>query len=142
MADLNDRIESFLAQLGQEPVPAEDGLYLLRYGSTALAIRTLVEVNSGIQFLRLSAATLSDFEPSAVLVREILQLNAEVLFGAFVVYADNTLCFRVTLPAANLSFEDFEMALAYVARISDEYDDILQALAGGNRASDLFTQGS
>ncbi|MED5373106.1 MAG: YbjN domain-containing protein [Myxococcota bacterium] len=138
VTDLHALIDAYLERMELEPHASEDGLYMLRYGSTAVVIRTLRDSETGKRFVRFSAATLIDFEPSELLLEEVLRLNNEVLFGSFKVFPDNTLSFSATIYGDHMDFEEFETALTYVIRISDEYDDILQALAGGDRASDLL----
>ena len=111
----------------------DDGIYMLRYGSTAVVMRLIQDTVTEKRFLRFSAATVTD-----VLLREVIRLNNEVLFGSFRLFDDHTLRFSTTILADHLDYEEFETALTYVLRISDEYDDVLQALVGGNRATDLL----
>ena len=56
-------------------------------------------------------------------------------------FEDNTLSFSATLLGNNLDFDEFERTLKYVAKVSDDYDDELQALGGGQRAEDVLREG-
>ena len=136
--DLHDLIEGYLARMEMHAKATDDGIYMLRYGSTAVVMRLIQDTVTEKRFLRFSAATLSDFDVTDVLLREVIRLNNEVLFGSFRLFADHTLRFSTTILADHLDYEEFETALTYVLRISDEYDDVLQALVGGNRATDLL----
>lgn len=136
--DLHALIEGYLERMEFSAKPTEDGIYMLRYGTTAVVLRLIQDKVTLKRFLRFSAATLSDFDVTKVLLQEIIRLNNEVLFGAFRLFEDHTLSFSTTILADHLDFEEFETALTYVLRISDEYDDILQAMVGGNRAQDLL----
>ena len=133
-------VESYLTRMGLPAHPSEDRVYIFRFGSTAVVITLFQDDEGKHTFVRFSATTLSDFEPSLELVQEILRLNAEVLFGAFLLYPDNTLSFSATLLGDKLDYEEFETALEYVAQVSDDTDDLLQDLAGGHRAQDLLDE--
>lgn len=139
-AQVATNVEAYLARMGLTTHATQDGLYMFRFGSTAVVISLLQDDEQKHTFVRFSATTLSDFEPTMELVREVLRLNAEVLFGAFLVFPDNTLSFSATLLGDKMDFEEFETALEYVAQVSDDTDDLLQELAGGHRAQDLLEE--
>ena len=136
--DLHALIEGYPARMEMPAKATDDGIYMLRYGSTAVVIRLIQDTVTEKRFARFSATTLSDFDVTNVLLREVIRLNNEVLFGSFRLFEDHTLSFSTTILADHLDYEEFETSLTYVLRISDEYDDILQALVGGNRATDLL----
>ncbi|MCB9764279.1 MAG: YbjN domain-containing protein [Alphaproteobacteria bacterium] len=140
LAALAATVEGYLEQMGLPNQPSEDHLYMFRRGSTAIVVSLFMDEDARHTFVRFTAPTLSDFEPTLDLVREILRLNAEVLFGAFILFDENTLCFSATLLGDKLDFEEFETALSYVAQVSDDYDDMLQDLAGGHRVADLLKE--
>lgn len=89
-------------------------------------------------FCRFVSIVLKDVEPTLELLHRILKLNTEVLFGSFILFDDNTLSFSATVLGNNLDFDEFATTLRYVASISDDYDDVLQDLAGGERAEDFL----
>ena len=66
----------------------DDGVYMLRYGSTAVVMRLIQDTVTDKRFVRFSAATLSDFDVTDVLLREVIRLNNEVLFGSFRLFED------------------------------------------------------
>lgn len=135
---LEERVKAYLAEMDLDPGRATDGLYLFKYGSTVVMITMFEEGTE--TFCRFTAMVLKDFQPSLELLHRILRLNAEVLFGAFQLMEDSTLSFSATLLGNNLDFDEFEKTLRYVARVSDDYDDELQALGGGLRVEDVLLQ--
>ena len=138
MQSLQERVESYLAQMDLEPERSEDGLNLFKYGSTVVMISLFDEDDQ--TFCRFASIMLKDFEPSLELLHRILRLNTEVLFGTFLLFEDNTLSFSATLLGNNLDLDEFEVTLRYVAKVSDDYDDELQAMGGGHRAEDVLQQ--
>lgn len=136
MSILEDRVQSYLDEMGLPSVRSDDGLYLFKYGSTVVMVSLFDEGED--TFCRIASIMLKDFEPSLELLQRILRLNTEVLFGAFLLFEDNTLSFSATILGNNLDFDEFEKTLRYVAKVSDDYDDELQALGGGQRAADVL----
>lgn len=136
---LQERVSGYLADMGLEPEQSEDGLYLFKYGSTVVMVSLFEEGEES--FVRFASIMLKDFEPTLELLHRILRLNTEVLFGAFILFEDNTLSFSSTLLGNHLDFDEFEKTLRYVAKVSDDYDDELQNLGGGQRAEDVLRQG-
>lgn len=139
MQILEQRVSGYLNEMGLEPEQGEDGLYLFKYGSTVVMISLFSE--SEDTFCRFASIMLKDFEPTLELLHRILRLNTEVLFGAFLLFEDNTLSFSSTLLGNHLDFAEFEKTLRYVAKVSDDYDDELQRLGGGQRAEDVLREG-
>jgi hypothetical protein len=140
MGALTQTVSRYLDKMGLNPEPSEDGLFWFKYGSTVVMVR-LFE-HEGHTFVRFLATLLSEVNFTPALVDRVLELNIEVLFGTFLVFKeDRTLAFAVTLLGDKLDFEEFESALSYVARVSDDYDDPLQELAGGKRAEDILREG-
>ncbi len=133
---LDEQVRGYLAELGLEPARTHDGLYLFKYGSTAVII-SLFEAGEDT-FIRFASVLLKDFEPSLEFLQRLLRLNTEVLFGSFLLFEDNTLSFSATLLGKHVTFPAFEATLVYVARVSDDFDDELQSLGGGQRARDLL----
>lgn len=136
---LEERVSTYLAQMDLVPDQSEDGLYLFKYGSTVVMISLFEEGED--TYCRFASIMLKDFEPSLELLHRILRLNTEVLFGSFLLFEDNTLSFSATLLGNHMDYDEFERALRYVAKVSDDYDDELQALGGGKRASDVLQEG-
>lgn len=136
---LEERVKTYLAEMELEPEQSDDGLYLFKYGSTVVMISLFEEAEQ--TFCRFASIMLKDFEPSLEILHRILRLNTEVLFGTFLLFEDNTLSFSATLLGNHLDFDEFETTLRYVAKVSDDYDDELQSLGGGQRAEDVLREG-
>jgi hypothetical protein len=136
---LEEKVDTYLAQMNLSPEHSEEGLYLFKYGSTVVMISLFEE--SEDTFVRFASVMLKDFEPSLELLQRILRLNTEVLFGSFLLFEDNTLSFSATLLGNHLDYAEFDKSLRYVAKVSDDYDDELQNLGGGQRAADVLEEG-
>ena len=139
MQILEERVKSYLGEMELEPEQSGDQLYLFKYGSTVVMISLFDEDDQ--TFCRFASIMLKDFEPSLELLHRILRLNTEVLFGTFLLFEDNTLSFSATLLGNHLDFDEFETTLRYVAKVSDDYDDDLQVMGGGQRAQDVLVEG-
>lgn len=135
---LEDRVKAYLGEMDLEPEQSEDGLYLFKYGSTVVMISLFEDGED--TYCRFASIMLKDFEPSLELLHRILRLNTEVLFGSFLLFEDNTLSFSATLLGNHLDYEEFDTSLRYVAKVSDDYDDELQVLGGGQRAEDVLRE--
>lgn len=135
---LADRVSDWLVRLDVDPERTAEGFWALRYGSTVVLI-SLFE-DEGRTYVRFASTMLARVAPGLDLIVRLLRLNTEVLFGAFQLFEDDTVSFTHTVCGDGLGFEDFRFTLAYVARVSDDHDEALQALAGGYRAEDLFGQ--
>lgn len=135
---LEERVRAYLGEMELAPEQSEDGLYLFKYGSTVVMISLFEEGDD--TYCRFASIMLKDFQPSLELLQRILRLNTEVLFGSFLLFEDNTLSFSATLLGNHLDFDEFEKTLRYVAKVSDDYDDELQALGGGQRAEDVLAE--
>ena len=136
MQILQERVGAYLNEMELAAERSDDGLYLFKYGSTVVMIS--IFESSEETFCRFASIMLKDFEPSLELLQRLLRLNTEVLFGAFLLFEDNTLSFSATLLGNHLDFDEFEKTLRYVAQVSDDFDDELQALGGGQRAEDVL----
>ena len=133
---LDAHVRAFLARMGLDTSTNDDGMYLFSYGSTAVMLNLFER--DGQTFVRFASTLLTEVTPNVGLVRRILRFNADVLFGSFLLFEDNTLSFSATLLGNNVDFDAFSFTLNYVAHISDDYDDRLQEIAGGQRALDIY----
>ncbi len=134
---LDEQVRSWLGEMGLDPGPRKDGLYLFKYGTTVVMLSLFSEGNE--TYCRFASIVLKDFQPNLELLQRVLRLNTEVLFGSFLLFEDDTLSFSVTLLGNHLDEATFDKTLRYVAKVSDDWDDELQRLGGGIRASDLIS---
>lgn len=133
---LGERVRTYLGDMGIEADQTDDHICLFKYGSTVVMISLFEDGDD--TFCRFASIMLRDFEPTLELLQRILRLNTEVLFGSFLLFEDNTLSFSATLLGNHLDFDEFDKTLRYVAQVSDDYDDELQAIGGGQRAEDVM----
>lgn len=138
IAALSDRVLDFMGRLNLDNDQNDEGIFFLRYGSTVVMISLFEEKER--TYCRFAATVLMDVKPKLELVVRLLRLNTEVLFGAFLLFEDNTLAFTHTLLGETMDFNEFQHALEYVAKVADDHDEELQALAGGERAEDLLQE--
>ena len=138
ISGLADRVNDYLVRMEIDPDRNHEGIYLLRYGSTVVMV-SLFEDHERT-YVRFASTVLAGVHPNLDLVMRIVRLNTEVLFGAFLLFEDDTVSFAHTLYGETMDFEEFQHALAYVARVSDDHDEALQSLAGGQRAEDIFAE--
>lgn len=129
---------TYLSRMGLVVTRSDDDIYLFKYGSTVVMVSLFEEEQD--TFVRFASTLLKDFEMSIELMTRLLRLNNEVLFGAFLLFEDDTISFAATLLGEHLDFDELAKTLRYVARISDDYDDALQKIAGGKTASDILNE--
>jgi hypothetical protein len=139
LRQLADRVSDFLVRMDIDPDRNGEGIFLLKYGSTVVMISIFEDDDHS--FVRFASTLLSGARPQLELVMRLLRMNTEVLFGAFLLFEDDTVSFTHTLLGDALPFEQFLHALEYVARVSDDHDEELQALAGGQRAEEILAEG-
>lgn len=136
---LADRVSDFLVRMDIDPDRNPEGIFLLKYGSTVVMISIFEDGTH--TFVRLASTILAGARPQLELVMRLLRMNTEVLFGAFLLFEDDTVSFTHTLLGETLGYEEFAHALTYVARVSDDHDEELQAMAGGERAEEILASG-
>lgn len=139
MRQLADRVSDFLVRMDIDPDRNPEGIFLLKYGSTVVMVSIFEDDTHA--FVRFASTLLSGARPQLELVMRLLRMNTEVLFGAFLLFEDDSVSFTHTLLGDTLCFEAFSHALLYVARVSDDHDEELQALAGGQRAEEILAEG-
>lgn len=138
LVTLADRVSDYLLRLDLDPDRNAEGFYLLRYGSTVVVVSLFEDGEH--RFVRFASTVLAGVTPKLDLVTRLLRLNTEVIYGSFLLFEDDTLSFTHTLLADELGFDAFSHALLYVARVSDDHDELLQSIAGGQRAEDVLIE--
>ena len=139
LKEVEERVLSYLASMSLNINASNDGIYFFKYGSTVVTVSMFgVEDHT---YVRIASTLLKDFDLCTDLMHTLFELNNKVLFGAFLLFEDKTLSFSATLLGENLDLNEFAVTLRYVARTSDDYDDVLQELAGGKKAMDVLAEG-
>lgn len=132
---LEARVEALLGQLGLAAAWQPGGVTAVDAGDAVVLI-TCFEAGDAV-FCRVASLVLVDVEPSLELLHTLLQLDHDVLFGAFQLFEDRTLAFSTTLFGHNLDAEALSRALRYVAWVSTSHAPRLAALARGRAWGEL-----
>ncbi len=131
-----DHVSDFLVRLDIDPDRNAEGLFLVRFGSTVVVLSVVEDGDHA--YVRMASTLLAGVRPQLELVMRLLRMNTEVIFGAFLLFEDDSVSFTHTLLGDGLGFETFAHALSYVAHVSDDHDEELQAIAGGHRAEEIL----
>jgi hypothetical protein len=129
----HERVREYLAELFDDLyLEPESGHLYVRYGSTVLEI-SVDPYGPEEAIVVVMAYCVQGVEVSPELLRGLLELNHRLSFGAFSlvgsdIYLSHAL-FGQSLQRSNLLG-----AIAAVANVSDEYDDLLVAEYGGQTA--------
>lgn len=129
------RVQEYLAELFEEPVHAEeDGHFYVRYGTTVLEI-SVEAYGPEEAAVIVMAYCVQDVNLEESLLLGLLDLNNQLPFGAFSVVG-NDVFFSYSLFGHNLDRRNLLGAIAAVATVSDDYDDLLAEKFGGQTAFD------
>ena len=127
------QVKSYLDELVDEHFDdAEHCDFYLKYGSTVLEI-SIFPYEEDDAVIEVLAFCVSGVEPSFELLQELLELNTEVVLGAFSVIG-NEIFFSHSFLGRRLRPEQLIASLDIVASISDEYDEQIVAKYGGETA--------
>lgn len=127
------QVKSYLDELVDEHFDdAEHCDFYLKYGSTVLEI-SIFPYEEDDAVIEVLAFCVSGVEPSFELLRELLELNSEVVLGAFSVVG-NEIFFSHSFLGRRLRPEQLIASLDIVASISDEYDEQIVSKYGGETA--------
>lgn len=129
------RVRSFLDELVDEHFDdAEHCDFYLKYGTTLLEI-SIQPHDDDNAVIRILAYCVSGVVPTAELMQELLELNAEVPLGAFSI-AGNDVYYSHAFLGKPLEPEQLIASLNSVASIADLYDERIVARFGGETALD------
>jgi hypothetical protein len=127
------QVKKYLDELVEEHFDdAEHCDFYLKYGSTVLEI-TIEPYEEDDAIIEVLAFCVQGVDPSPDLMQELLQLNSEVLLGAFSMVG-NEVFFSHSFLGRRLRPEQLMASLEVVATISDEYDEQIVSRFGGETA--------
>jgi hypothetical protein len=127
------QVKSYLDELVDEHFDdAEHCDFYLKYGSTVLEI-SIFPYEEDDAVIEVLAFCVQGVEPSFELLQELLELNSEVVLGAFSVVG-NEIFFSHSFLGRRLRPEQLIASLDIVASISDEYDEQIVSKYGGETA--------
>lgn len=127
------QVKKYLDELVEEHFDdAEHCDFYLKYGSTVLEI-TIEPYEEDDAIIEVLAFCVQGVEAVPDLMQELLQLNSEVLLGAFSMVG-NEVFFSHSFLGRRLRPEQLMASLEVVATISDEYDEQIVSRFGGETA--------
>lgn len=129
LANLEARVETFLGSMGVADAYRPGGVSVVAGEGCATLVTCFAQ--DGATWCRIAAVPLTDVEPSLALLTHLLEVNHDVLQGAFQLFADGTLAFSATLHGHNLDADAFSRTLTYVTWVATNQAPQIQAMAGG-----------
>ncbi|MGE0706604.1 MAG: YbjN domain-containing protein [Planctomycetota bacterium] len=112
--------------------------FVAKRGSAVVAIR--VEEGEGEPLIHVEANVVEGATLDAEILRQLLEFNHGSAFGAFGVDEDGTITVHHCLLVSALSAATLVPAVKEVARIADDWDDVLVEQAGGKTAVERLTE--
>jgi hypothetical protein len=137
--DTINKVTQYLEDNFPDYLSFGNGQFTISRGSSQIMIivRPFTENETSVEFIS-QVVTGADVNPD--LMRFLLRKNAELHFGAFGLFFDDTITYSHTIAGSNLDENELVNTLNAVAIIADHYDDKIVELAGGKRASDVFAE--
>ncbi len=77
---------------------------------------------------------------SLELCQFLLRENSRLQFGAFGLAGDHDVCFRYSLVGSTVNREELGAAVQAVLGTADDFDDVIKARFGGQRAMDVVRE--
>ncbi|HPW54353.1 MAG: YbjN domain-containing protein [Thermoanaerobaculaceae bacterium] len=113
-------------------------IFLLALGSAAASISVLPWGQDAVVTVRAWVV----FGPriSLELCQFLLRENGRLQFGAFGLAGDHDVCFRYSLVGSTLDREELGAAVRAVLGTADDFDDVIKARFGGQRAIDVVRE--
>ncbi len=125
-------IQEFFSDVPWEPLD-ESGFGLFM-GSAWVEVKICSWKEDAI--INVSSKVVSGATPSSELFRFLLTSNDELTFGAFSINAQGDIRFQHTIVGSTCDPEELVASIHAVLEISDEYDDRIVEIWGGQRALD------
>jgi len=114
----------------------ENGKFTILHGSTQVMI-TIHYLIDNETIIICSANVVRKAKINDEVMNFLLRKNAQIQFGAFGLLFDGTVIFSHSITGSNLDENELMTTLNSVAQMSDYYDDVIVAMAGGKRAKDF-----
>ncbi|MEM7052753.1 MAG: hypothetical protein AAF604_24020 [Acidobacteriota bacterium] len=133
------RVEDYLPDFFEDPFhDQENGHFYVRYGSTVLEI-SVDAYGPQEAVVKITSYCVQNAEISAKLTAELLALNHDLAFGAFSMIGRDVF-FSHSIFGRDMNARRLLDAIAAVANVADEYDDLLAAKYGGTTALERIQQ--
>jgi hypothetical protein len=133
------KLREYLAELFEHPHQDEkDGHFYVSYGSTVLEI-SVDPYGPEDAAVVISSYCVQDVDVEDNLLLGLLEVNHQLPFGAFSLVGRDVF-FSYTLFGSALDRRCLLGAIAAVATVADDYDDLIVAKYGGHRALDRIRE--
>jgi hypothetical protein len=131
-----EKIEAALQELYEAYLVDENGMYVLGLETARVFIApTWLDENTTV--IRLFAITNLDVPVTADLMRYLLAMNLEFVFGSFALDADRgAVWFTYNLLGEFAASEELEATLVAVSQTANEHDNEIKDLFGGRLYTD------
>lgn len=144
MNEVSARVETFLSDIGEFRKQSDD-LFLARRGSAVVAIRieTLeadAERDEVEHLVHVEANVVEGATLGLDVMRQLLEFNYGSAFGAFGVDEEGAVTVHHSLLGSAITHAGLQSAVVEVARIADDWDDVIVDLAGGKTAVDRLQE--
>ncbi|HPC84348.1 MAG TPA: YbjN domain-containing protein [Thermoanaerobaculaceae bacterium] len=113
-------------------------IFLLARGSAAASIGVFGWGQDAVVTVR--AWVVFGPRVSLELCQFLLRENSRLHFGAFGLAGDHDVCFRYSLVGSTLDREELGAAVQAVLGTADDFDDVIKARFGGQRALDVVRE--
>lgn len=134
------KVGAFLKELYGEAVEQveEKPVFLLARGSAAASIGVFPWGRDAVVTVRAWVV----FGPRITLelCQFLLRENSRLQFGAFGLAGDHDVCFRYSLVGSTLDRDELGAAVQAVLGTADDFDDVIKARFGGQRALDVVRE--
>lgn len=134
------RVGQYLEEIFGKTVEQVDDkpIFMLARGSAAASVGVFPLGNDAVVTVR--AWVVFGPEVTIELCQLLLRENARLHYGAFGLAGDQDICFRYSLVGSSISCESLKAAVETVLETADDFDDIIQAQFGGQRAMDVVRE--
>lgn len=120
---------------GQFSRVGED-MFFAKRGSSVIGIHLQLGRGGPQVLVQAAVVTGADLTSFPELLRSLLEHNAESRWGHFALDRSGRILFQHLFSAASLTREDLIPCIGEIARVADEWDDVIVEEAGGERALD------
>ena len=132
--ETTERIEQYLAELGN--FSKGESSFFAKRGSTVVAIR--VEALEDDAMVHVEADVVEGSGLTADLMKKLLEVNHTTAYGSFGIAETGTITVHHCLLGSVLHRKELLSSVLQVAKVADDWDDVLVEMAGGRRAVDVL----
>lgn len=113
-----------------------EATFYAKRGSSVVGIHLQMGRGGPQVLVQAAVVTGADLASFPELLRSLLEYNVESRWGHFALDRQGRILFQHLFSAASLTREDLLPCIGEIARVADEWDDVIVEEAGGERALD------